>query len=738
MPLSQDNIIQSASGTFDGGSCSPTLPAGTTAGSTVLIVGYLENSQLLAPTPGTWNLATSDPGGGSNGAVNAYLQRNVAGGETTWTQLADGTSGLGCWAIYEIAGVGSVDIPEASPWYMSTDAGSIGNPGSTTTSDTTGFVPGTVGSTTDCYDALGVAVFGAKNPSSATVPVFSGYSAGLQEILQISNPGTGKAVAMAICLYPVMDFGRFNASVSVSPTSYQVSDIFFIYADNARYTQKFDAMTGFEFGTATGITNGSEIVVGVGPFDGSVGTPEVVTTFKRSGNYALKLSSTAAAEAVTWADPGVLGIFDPKGGAKWAAVARLHFYFDTSLPSADVELCSIEAGSLANGMVLWYRSASQKIGVKIGTGTEVLSDAVVAVDKWVGVDLRYAPGHSFDDATHKVDWQVDYDSLDSSAAPVAQTAATATGLSYLAPTTFRLGWTTSHTATVYYDDIFLSKQWGTYPIGDTRIAPLKVDPAGTPTISGTSTNFQTYASNGTGTAWNATTARNAVDDIPPTVGASSDGAMQVSVAANDYMEFPMDTFAGAPNYALRAIRWYIAGWASSGNPATLRVLSNDGTDDLFSVALNDHGFDSSTLRWLCGMQRKVVSVPAGFSPPHYPLTQAKLDALSIRVGFSTDANPDVGIHAILAEVAYQPVDIYGSLGIEGDAFKLYVRQDPVSQAVVSYQVATPSGSRGATFSWTISGVDGSQYVGPNTTWEKNVGSISINDVTSISLLADPA
>jgi len=262
---------------------------------------------------------------------------------------------------------------------------------------------------------------------------------------------------------------------------------------------------------------------------------------------------------------------------------------------------------------------------------------------------------------------------------------------------------------------------------------LKVDPAGTPTISGTTANFNVYTSNGSMAAWNAANARAAIDDVPPTIGASSDGIAQVTVAGSDYVEVPMETFAAAPNHCHRAARWYWSGWAASGNPATCRVDILDSSGVQPAIAKADHGFDDVAQVWLTKMHRVGVTNTA-----FYLLDQTKVDALAFRWGFSDDANPDVGLHSVLVELVTQPAIVYGVLSAEGDSFKVYVRQDPISQSAVSYLVTTPSGTRGATLSWTIDGSDGSQYVGPNTTGEKVIGAVDISQVTYIALTPDPA
>jgi hypothetical protein len=306
-------------------------------------------------------------------------------------------------------------------------------------------------------------------------------------------------------------------------------------------------------------------------------------------------------------------------------------------------------------------------------------------------------------------------------------------------TTVRRGWTTAITASAYYDDFVYSQIWNCFPIGDVRIVPLHVDQTDTPTISGTTANFQTFASNGTGTAWNASTARAALNDVPPVVGASSNGIMQVTAAAFDYVQIPMETFdcAGAAvPCAPRAVRWYMAGWAASGTAATCGFVSHDGTN-FIAPGLNgsvDHGFDNALTVWITAMHR------ISDGSPFYPFTQAKVDNLIMRFGFSSDATPDVGIHCVLAELAVQPAVTAGagSWATDTGYAYLYARNDPTTQAVISLLATTPPGTQGATLTYALNGVDQQPiYVPPDTPREVPIGAANIREVTSYGMIIDP-
>ena len=179
-------------------------------------------------------------------------------------------------------------------------------------------------------------------------------------------------------------------------------------------------------------------------------------------------------QPVPWQHRAHGGFTKPRGDV----VGATSFYFPTALPVGDTDLFSMEVTSLANGCVLRYITASQKLGLKIGTGTEQVSDAVVTFGQWIGVDVYYDPRTT----THTCAWQVDYNAtLDDPTAPVAQTTASTASMTAGNVTKVRHGWTQAVTRTVRYDDLVGSRHRKTGLIGDIKIFPLGVDPAGTPT-----------------------------------------------------------------------------------------------------------------------------------------------------------------------------------------------------------------------------------------------------------------
>jgi hypothetical protein len=725
MPLSIDNLVQpAATGSFEGTTGTVTLPIATTAGSVVIICATAGGgtTPVLAtniPTGGAGTFervnALGSGAADNRSSVSTYMQRNVAAGETSWTLTTDGASRQVVWAVMELAGAGLA--PYVNWFLKSSDTMPTANAlvGSATTLP----VPTASAGTSECYETLGIQVFGATS-SDTTVPVISGYGPGYSEVVQDHHTNASQSVSLAVAFCQILDVGNFTASAAVSPTAYVATDLALLYSDTGRFVPHYDLMFGAEIGTAVGLTNG---VSNFRVFDGQVGTPEVVTTFRRSGDYSLKLSSTSAAEDVTWTAGNGLPV------NKFKLSQRLNVYFDGSLPGVDVPLFSAEAGSLAAGMTVTYRTASQKIGVKVDSGTEVLSDAVVAASKWIGIDLRLDTLPN----THLCDWMVDYDSLDT-VAPVAQAQASGSAGSPAALTAIRFGWTTAITATVYYDDLVGSMRYEMYPIGDNRLIPLRVDATGTPTVSGSSSNFKTFTANGTMSTWTAADTVARLRTVPPPVGASATGLAQVSTAASDYVEIPMETMTFAPLNCPRGGRVYFAGWAASTNPATLafQVLDDAGNVLFTSGAARDWNYDNSTVQWTAWVLGSSGNVG-------YPWTQAHVDGLRVRVGLSDDALPDVGILLALIEFAYQPAEVVNVASGEADTFNLYARQDPITKAVASLALSTPAGTRGGAIYYALAGVDQTpQPVGPGTIGEVSIGAASSADVTSYGLGVDPS
>lgn len=736
MTLSIDDLLQSNSGTFEALSGTVSLPAATTAGTTVLVfVGY----GFAADGTSSLGLSMSgfdNTGGfGSNSAAKAglgvFTRRANPGGETSWTLTVTRTGGAlvpqVTWQAFEVQGIGADPL---GTWFVDPGLGNYSYDGASPTSKST--LTTTLGS---CYDVAAFAVHVARS-ATTTVPAWSNQTNGFTELNEVTHVNATNAVSMAVSWKTQLGLHTYESTADVSPGSPASAYVIGFYLDGAKHAPDIHIMTGFGFGTATQLAfagtppTGSDIWSA--PFDLVVGSPGVDTTSPRSGAYCGRFNASAAAQYAAWTNSGSashLGRYQPLTG--YPLAVRGHVRFRTALPSADVELFSIEGGSAGNGMVCWYRSASQKIGMVVGTGTEVLSDATVSTGHWIGVDARYDARAT----THKLDWAIDYnaDTADMTG-PVTQAQASNTGMTVATLNSVVLGWKNARTADIDYADWFVSKSWGAYPLGDMRTKPLKADPAGVMVYTGSSADFEVFTSNGTvSVAVTDAGVRNAVDDIPPTIGASADGVSQVNVSSS-LIRIPVEPWTAAPDNVPIAARAYVAGWARSVNPATVKFYFHDGTQFRgLATCSTDFGFDDTALQWVSAMLR------AGPSAGFYQLTQAIVDALCIGMGESTDANPDIGMHSFVVEVAYAPAVTWPMSEQENGAFTLYAKYAPKDERVVSYVVTTPSGTRGATLTYDLAGVPQTPiYVGPGQVQPYSTGAETIDDVTNTNFTPDTA
>lgn len=727
MPLSLDNIIQSNSGNFDGTSGTVSLGVAATAGNMVVVCAVVGGTGFVGGTDLVYTLSmtgftkeTQTIASPARCRPEMFSKKNIGAGESSWTLTVNNSQQV-VWYAFELSGVGldpNADYRVRAP--VDSIVTSVESTKSTGTTDES-----------SSYDTLSIALF-AGAEASTTVPAFSGYTNGFAELYEAGRDNGSRSIDMAIAYKFKLDVGTEECTASVSPDAYSRATLVTFMGDGSKRAPDIVTFTGFEFGLGTTMANTTIDASPAfsGAVDETVGSPAIVAADRTgAGSYCLELSSSAATESVAWLHTNKsLGYHAAGANLTQVLVERFHVRFPTSLPSADTEIAWIEAGSVANGVKVWFRQASSKIGVQVGSGTEVLSDATVAADKWIGIDLRYDTRNT----THTFDWQVDYDSLDATG-PVEQTQAIATGMTVADINRAALGWPSARTTTARYDDWFVSRVWGAYPIGNLRARAILLDSGATPTVSGSSANFKTWTANGTMANYNGATAISAMSEIPPVIGASSTGFAQATAASTDFVEFPFGTFTASPTNVLRAARLVTLLWSDSGNPATIGLNVSDSVlSDFITIDnVTDHGPDNAAALWMC----RIIRESGVFK--FYNLTQARLDGMLARIGYSSDATPDIGFHLVMLEVAYQPADVFQVSNIENGTFTLDVRQDPTSGAVASLVITTNHASRGVTGTATINGVDYTKHVtAGQPAYEWQIGASSIGEVTAYGLIPD--
>jgi hypothetical protein len=688
--FSLDNIVQTVTGNGSATSVPVTIAA-TAAGNTVLIAAFTNGTNAITTPTGFTRDADSTI---NNYKAYMYRKSNVAASETSFT-LAVATAQPIVWVAMEVNG-----LDRANPldtWIFEDVASSSSL---------------SVGSTPSGYEQLSIWFHAGINTANNTVPVWSGHTVNAEVWSTSDRQEASTAIGSTIALrinndVPSNSFCTASSSVPVNGAGLHVV----YYLDDGKRRPNPDVLTGFEFGTMSGAATGN---TGVKIFDATAGTPAIVTTSPRTGTYCLELSASAAIENVTWTSAGVLSNYT---GPLSSGVSRFSIYFPTSLPGADVELAAIGTPS---GVTLRYRTASQKLGIQVvgsASGTEQLSTNTVSAGQWYDIDI-VVDGRTSGTWTAK--WQIN---------GVDQTDATLTAqAAALSLATLRLGWGASTTATVRYDDFVFSRFYQHYPMGGVKIYAMPIDSAATPTVSGSAANFSTFTSNGTlNSTFSVTTARDAIDEIPPTIGASADGFCQDTAAGSDYVEFPMTTRTVTSNReAIYGLRWYFCGWAASATSASIGFKANTATTGVTLLGAQDTNFDNSTSApaWIVRMHRQVSSN----SP--YPWNQAELDATVCQIGFSADASPVIGVHAAFAELAVRSPDVLRML--ENDGVTVDAEVDRDDGSIKALTLTAPGGGTGGAATYTVFGSDQVRTCGAGASDTYVTGAEATYDVSAIT------
>jgi hypothetical protein len=118
-------------------------------------------------------------------------------------------------------------------------------------------------------------------------------------------------------------------------------------------------------------------------------------------------------------------------------------------------------------------------------------------------------------------------------------------------------------------------------------------------------------------------------------------------------------------------------------------------------------------------------------------TQAELDAAAVRVGFSTDATPDMGIHAVYLEVAIGPTRSQPMIGqLAAGELSTTAEVNPNSMGIVSVMATAPA-DRGMTMRWTDPGGPGSHVLAPNDVFTQQFDPADATTVSRVEVETGP-
>jgi hypothetical protein len=672
----------------------------TTAGNVAVV---FITSQVNLAAPAGWSADKS-----INNTLWAYTSPELTAGETSWnfTYTSAGSIAFS-WYVAELSG-----IDPAVPLEVTASAGAnIGDGGTAST----GTTPQSA-----ALDVVVFAVFEVQQAAGTETQSWDSYTNGFEELVDIA-PGFAGAWQLAVARKSVSgQTGQFSSTATLATTasSSLVNAMVVSYlAANSPIVAPLAHFLGFEWGTiggansATGVTNmmGAALTNTTGTWNTNY---LIQAASDRASGYGLRVARSAVAAYVR---------------AGNLAVKSASFGFNVRVVSATGTVVVAEVandlGSVVRAQLL-YDSATSQFGVRCGTtGTTSWQSGTTATNTWVWVDLRV----KCTTTTWRAEWRLET----GAGVYTDQAAAELTGQS--AGNTFHvlhLGSATAHTVTADFDDVCLSAFYAAYPLGPHEVRLLTVDPAGTPTLSGTSSNFNVFTANTTLAAWNATNARNAVDEVPPTISASADGVCQVNLAASDYIEFPMQNPTLAADEIISGVRELAAMWGGTGTgTGTVGIRSWDGTTETTLIAASvsyDPGsptaVSSTEPYWQCAMW----PMPNGW-------TAAKLAAAALRFGFSTDATPDMGAHVLYLEYATRKATTTTVVG-EAGGVTLESNVNPNTTGVRSLVTTTPS-DQGTTLNWTDAGGPHTQSVAAASTDTQTLDA-EAGEVTFIEVVSE--
>lgn len=359
----------------------------------------------------------------------------------------------------------------------------------------------------------------------------------------------------------------------------------------------------------TGFEHGAVSQSGGGLFDSvvTVGGTNVTApaAAARTGAYGLRVQTT---------DIFSFG-YARKNTTGAVRVARLSIQLP-ALPvpaSTDADLALFNA-STGSALKIMYKGSSQKLALTIGTGTPVEMSGTFSAGTWYSLDIRYNVGTN----PRTAEWQVD---------GVAQTAVTSAEATAANVSSVQLGADSGTSSNMYFDDVMVSSTSADYPIGELSIDVLA------PNGMGTSVNPPSFQHEDN-SAINATTYAR-LKETPMT--SLADYIKQVTANAGRYIEM---TFADTTHECIRGVSAVLAyhGAATQANNGKTSIF--DGTTErvVYSGAMN-----------LTALGYKSLALP----PVTAPWSQAALNGLLVRVGYSSDNNPLPYWDAVLLEYGWR-------------------------------------------------------------------------------------
>lgn len=377
------------------------------------------------------------------------------------------------------------------------------------------------------------------------------------------------------------------------------------------------AFTGFEFGTEVGI--------GAGPFDGATGAAgtdyKVVAGTPVVGSFV--------GQVTTLNNKGYFWNTTTLGVGKTDLVVSRRFMFST-LPGTANDFTSIDVAASSDRAGFYYDPADQKVHAWINA-VNVASSTTIVAGTWYTLQFKFSCSAN----PNTLDWIFN---------GVTQTQVSNGTVGATTIARYELGNRSGSTGVINFDDVAVSVTGADHPLPMYQVRLIGVDTGGTTTEIGTANSTVRFTNNGTldGTH-NSAAILTALSELPPLLGATSSGVAQQTAGAGNAVEIPMATYTLTGGETIAYTRLYLAGWAASALGANLGMRAWNGTaETILHGDTAATGFDStSNGAWYAFLYAGVTD-------------QTTLNALTIRMGYSTDVSPAIGAHAVYAELLILP------------------------------------------------------------------------------------
>ena len=349
------------------------------------------------------------------------------------------------------------------------------------------------------------------------------------------------------------------------------------------------------------------------------GTPTVVAApAGLSGSYALECNPSASAER--W----------EKNYTADVHVNRFYVRV-SSLPTVDAYFGGVRC-TTGNYPFLGFNSATGKLAMRFGTSGAWTDSVTLVVNTWYQIDMRAIINTN----PRTLDWQVD-------GAAQTQVSQAATASNTIG---IRLGTQlASETWTAQFKRLIISNTSADYPIGDGEVV------APSPNADGTHSPATPDCIRGGGASPALISGSNLayqyMDDVPFPSGASpTTDRINQDIATSHvdhYVEMAFADLAGSStvNGVIGLLAY--GGDATQANNGGTVVVRNDATQvNIYGGAGAPADMSESTVFY----KSTVVTAPGG------GWTEAEVNALLMRIGYSTDITPNPYWQALMLEVDY--------------------------------------------------------------------------------------